>query len=119
MAKPNQNHASMSFSTKMRVGLNRSRGIGVCWPLPATGVMRGLFSRRSIGASTLLWFGPERWIGVELEGLVVIAQGRGQLAGRRLSLLPGRRIHHQHDDAAAGDGDEGNQEEEFGFHWLP
>src|SRR5580700_6206676 len=120
IAKPNQNQVRRSFSTKMRVGLNRLRGISAACPLPVTGVNLGSFCRESIGASALLSLRPKRLAGVKLEGLVVIADGGGQLALLRLAKpgLLGVRLNDQNGDGAACHHDDGGDQHEFEFHWL-
>src|SRR5580700_4259804 len=121
IAKPNQNQVRRSFSTKMRVGLNRLRGICAACPLPVTGVNLGSFCRESIGASALLNLRPKRLAGVKLEGLVVIADGGGQLALLRLAKLGLLRVrlNNQNGDGAACHHNGGSKQKNFKFHGLP
>src|ERR1700730_18650764 len=112
IAKPNQNHVRRSFSTKMRVGAHRLLGISAACPLPVTGVNLGSFCRESIGASALLSLRPKRLAGVKLEGLVVIADGGGQLALLRLAKLGllHVRLNNQNGDGAARHHDGGSKQ---------
>src|SRR5215469_3057725 len=119
MAKPNQNHASRSFWTKISVGSKRPLlAATFVWPSLAMTVSRSSVGRASIGGS--FHIRPERWRRIEFEGFAVIADGRWQLACRWRKLYLRRpRLPHQNGDAADDHSDYRDDHEDFQFHGLP